>query len=75
MNQFSEDINGINETDIMYEQENNLYNNNEVALFRSLNFLGMLGPKKKVGDLEIGKRIMMKENQTFSIQKPRPKPK
>lgn len=28
MSQFSEDINCINETDIMYEQENNQYNNN-----------------------------------------------
>lgn len=51
MNQFNEDIVTINETDIMYEQENNIYNNNDIALFRSLNFLGMLGPKKKLGDV------------------------
>ncbi len=44
----------------MYEQENNIYNNNDIALFRSLNFLGMLGPKKKAGEVEIGKRLMIK---------------
>jgi hypothetical protein len=66
MNQFNQDINSISETDIMYDQENNLYNNNEIALFRSLNFLGMIGPKKKIGGIEIGKRIMINENKKNS---------
>ena len=51
LSQFTEDIKGINETDILYEQESNQYNSNEAALFRSLNFLGMFGPKKKVGEI------------------------
>lgn len=43
----------------MYDQENNIYNNNEMALFRSLNFLGLMGPKKQVKGMEIGKRLMI----------------
>lgn len=44
----------------MYQQQNNIYNNNNVALFRSLNFLGLVGNKKKNKDqIEIGKRLMI----------------
>jgi hypothetical protein len=55
----------------MYEQENNIYNNNQIALFRSLNFLGMLGPKKTVKGLEIGKRLMVQtEGNKPKVAKP-----
>jgi hypothetical protein len=48
----------------MFEQDNNIYHSNEVGLFRSLNFLGLIGPKKRVGNYEIGKRLIIsgKEN-------------
>ena len=50
INLFVSEVDKINETDIMYEQDNNVYNNNEVGLFRSLNFLGLIGPKKNVNN-------------------------
>lgn len=43
----------------MYEQDNNIHNNNDVGLFRSLNFLGLIGPKKVVKGCEIGKRLLI----------------
>ena len=57
---FVTQIDDINETDIMYEQDNNAYCNNEVGLFRSLNFLGLVGPKKNVKNYEVGKRLILK---------------
>lgn len=65
---FISDLEGIKETEIVYEQDNNVHNNNEVGLFRSMNFLGLIGPKKVVKGCEIGKRLMIANNQK-KIQK------
>ncbi len=59
VNIFINEVMQIKDTEIMYEQESNIYNNNEISLFRSLNFLGLLGPKKMSKGYEIGKRLML----------------
>jgi hypothetical protein len=43
----------------MYEQENNQYNSNEIELFRSLNFLGVMTKKHNTRGYEVGKRVLI----------------
>lgn len=61
--EFMNELEAIKETDVMCEQDNNMHHNNEVGLFRSLNFLGLIGPKKVVKGCEIGKRLMIPQDQ------------
>jgi hypothetical protein len=63
---FIGDLENIKETDIVYEQDHNAHHNNEVGLFRSMNFLGLIGPKKVVQGYEIGKRLMIPNQQQKS---------